>query len=141
MGYNIQLCPGTVCIQKLFVDKKISDEYTIMHCDRSPIATFVYYLFKKIRLDVQELKTILHTQFASYFSNTNVLFLIDTDVNAVRKRLVERGGFQVDFATDKYFVFQKNYFKAIAKLYNIPLIDVNEKTFSEVYEYVVIWIK
>ena len=129
-------------LEKLFLDKTIGDEYTIMLCDRSPIAVFVYKLVnKKIKFDIQELKRILPAWFAFYFSKTKVLFLIDNDISAVKTRLVERGGFDVDFATDEYFVLQNSYFKAIAELYNIPLIDVNGKTFSEIYEYVVNWIK
>lgn len=62
------------------------------------------------------MKTVLLTWFGDYFSDTKVLILIDTDINTVRKCLVERDGSDIDFATNEYFVLQNNYFKAIIQV-------------------------
>lgn len=127
---------------ELFLNGKIGEEYNTMCCDRSPIASFVYGLINKKgeKISPHELKKILPAWICDYLKTTKTLFLVDTDINAVEQRLKKRNGFDVNFATEEYFILQNIYFMAIAEACDLQYFDINGKTFSDVYNYVENWV-
>lgn len=127
---------------QLFLDGKMGAEYTVMCCDRSPLASFVYGIINKKdnKLTDKELVEIIPHWIIDYFKSTNAMFLIDSDIKAVKERLVKRGGFDVHLATNEYFLLQNNYFRTIAELCDIPIIDIKGRDFLELYEYIKSWI-
>ena len=129
-------------LSQLFLSGRIGSEYNVMCCDRLPVATFVNDLIFKNedKLSIQDLKEILPKWCIDFFNTTKTIFLIDTDIDAVKKRLIKRGGFDTDRATDEYFILQNNYFKAVSEICNIPCIDINGKSYSYVCNFVKDWI-
>lgn len=127
---------------QMFLNGKIGNNYNIMCCDRSPIASLIYGIINKKgkKISAQDLEEILPSWICDYLNSTNVVFLIDTNINAVKDRVIKRGDFDVILATDEYFVLQNIYFKSIAETCNAPYFDINGKSFSDVYEYIFNWV-